>query len=58
MQNVTKGFQDFYGLSHCHGTIDDTHFTISKPNKAFLKDYYYHKWSGYNIVSQLVLHDL
>jgi hypothetical protein len=43
MQNVTKGFQDFYGLSHCHGTIDDTHFTISKPNKAFLKDYYYHK---------------
>jgi hypothetical protein len=43
MQTKTKGFQDFYGLSCCHGAIEDTHFTIAKPSKAFLKDYYYHK---------------
>ncbi len=35
MQTKTKGFQDFYGLSCCHGAIEDIHFTITKPSKAF-----------------------
>jgi len=33
-----------------HGTIDGMHISISKPNIAFVEDYYYHKIGGYSIV--------
>jgi hypothetical protein len=38
-----------------HGTINNTHISISKPKLAFAKDYYYHKMGGYSIVAQVVV---
>jgi hypothetical protein len=37
------------------GAIDDIHIAITKPSNAFVKDYYYHKTKGYNIVAQAVV---
>jgi hypothetical protein len=38
-----------------HGTINNTHISISKPKFAFVKDYYYHKMGGYSIVAQAIV---
>jgi len=38
-----------------HGTISNTHISISKPRLAFVKDYYYHKMGGYSIVAQTIV---
>jgi hypothetical protein len=57
MQNVMKGFQEFYGLLGRHGVIDATHFAIAKPNKTFLGDYYYHKSIKYSVVCQVIVND-
>jgi hypothetical protein len=38
-----------------HGTISNTHISISKPKLAFAKDYNYHKMGGYSIMAQTVL---
>jgi hypothetical protein len=37
------------------GAINGTHISIAKPIIVFLKDYYYHKTRGYDIVAQIVV---
>lgn len=37
------------------GAINGTHISIAKPIGVFLKDFYYHKIGGYNIVAQVMV---
>jgi len=50
MECVMLKFKDWRGLRSVHGTINGMHISISKPNIAFVEDYYYHKIGGYSIV--------
>lgn len=53
LQNM-EAFKDYCGLPGIIGTIDGTHFSISKPSH-FPEDYYYFKSNGYSIVCQAVV---
>jgi hypothetical protein len=50
MEMVMQGFKILCGLPSIQGAINNTHFSISKPNGAFCEDYFYHKIKGYNVV--------
>ncbi len=39
------------------GTIDGTHFSISKIDGVLCEDYFYHKTRGYNVVCQVIVDD-
>jgi len=47
---LMEGFMKSCGLLSVQGDIDGTHFSILKPRRVFLQDYYYHK-IGYNIMA-------
>jgi len=50
MEMVMQGFKILCGLPSIQGAINDTHFSISKPNGTFCEDYFYYKIKGYNVV--------
>jgi len=43
MEVVMMDFKYWCGLPSMHGTINNTHISISKPKLTFVTDYYYHK---------------
>ncbi len=53
MEVEMMNFKYWCGLPSMHGTINNTHISISKPKLAFafVKDYYYLKTRGYSIVA-------
>ncbi len=44
-------FKDWCGLPKMHGTIDNTHISMLKPNIPFVDDYSYYKSRGHSIVA-------
>lgn len=55
MQTIMLDFKNLCKMPSIMGAINGTHISIAKPISVFLKDYYYHKTRGYNIVAQVVV---
>lgn len=51
MEVVMLEFKYLCSLPNVHSAINDTNFSISKPNLPFVKDYFYHKIGRYSIVA-------
>jgi hypothetical protein len=51
------GFKTLCGPPSIQGAIDDTHFSISKPNRTLCEYYFYHKTTRYNVVCQAIVND-
>ncbi len=47
--------EEFMKLCALPSVIIGTHFSILKPQRAFVEDYYYHKTHGYNLMAQCVV---
>ncbi len=55
MTIVMDEFQTWCGFPSMHGTIDDIHVLIVKPQGSYEEDKYYHKTCGYSIVVQAIV---
>lgn len=55
MQGVMMEFKNWCGMLNVMNAIDNTHIAITKPSNAIVKDYYYHKITNYNILTQVVV---
>jgi hypothetical protein len=55
MQGVRMEFKNWCGMLNVMNVIDNTHIGITKPSNVIAKDYYYHKITNYNIVTQVVV---
>jgi len=55
MEDVMLEFKELCGLPSVHGTIDNTHISIYKPKFDFVKDYYFHKTKGYQVIKLVYL---
>jgi len=50
MGDKMQSIKNLCGMPSVMGAIDGTHICIAKPIGVFLKDYYYHKTEGYNML--------
>ncbi len=51
---VMSDFNGWCGLLNVQGAINGTHISIIKPF-SYLRDYYHHKASRYNVMAQAIV---